>query len=122
MIGVPQSGANLATYVPSALRRVSWTAVFVGVGIAFVTQLMFSVHGHLHQFLTGVGVGMGTMDPAYIKTLATIDLSSITGLCWQSLGLIALLIGSGVASRVAEAPYHHEPRFSRREIDSHSSW
>jgi hypothetical protein len=29
-------------------------------------------------------------------------------LCWQSLGLMALLIGSGVASRVAEAPYRHE--------------
>src|SRR5262249_10977152 len=108
MIGVRESGENLATYVPSVLRRISWAAVFAGVGIAFVIQLMFSIHGHLHQFLMGVGVGMGTMDPTHIKTLATADLSSITGLCWQSLGLIALLIGSGVASRVAEAPYRHE--------------
>jgi hypothetical protein len=108
MISVRQSGENLATYVPSALRRISWPAVFAGVGIALVIQLMLSIHGHLHQFLMGVGVGIGTMGPAHIKTLATADLSGIPGLCWQSLGLVALLIGSGVASRVAEAPYRHE--------------
>jgi hypothetical protein len=108
MISVRQSGENLATYVPSALRRISWTAVFAGVGIALVIQLMFNIHGHLRQFLMGVGVGIGTMEPTHIQTLATADLNSIPGLCWQSLGLVALLIGSGVASRVAEAPYRHE--------------
>jgi hypothetical protein len=108
MIGVGQSGEYIATYVPSVLRRISWTAVCAGVGIALLIQLMFNIHGHLHQFLMGVGVGMGTMDPTRIKTLATVDLSSITGLCWRSLGLIALLIGSSVASRVAEASYRHE--------------
>jgi hypothetical protein len=108
MISVRQSGETLATYVPSALRRISWIAVFAGVGIALVIQSMLSIHGHLHQFLMGVGVGIGTMGPTHIKTLATADLSGIPGLCWQSLGLVALLIGSGVASRVAEAPYRHE--------------
>jgi hypothetical protein len=108
MISVRQSGENLATYVPSALRRISWPAVFAGVGIALVIQLMFNIHGHLRQFLMGVGVGIGTLDPTHIQTLATADLSGIPGLCWQSLGFVALLIGSGVASRVAEAPYRHE--------------
>ena len=54
----------------------------------------------------GVGVGIGTMDPTRIKTPRLI--SGVPGLCWRSLGLIALLIGSSVASRVAEAPYRHE--------------
>src|SRR6187200_3416810 len=103
MIGVRQSGEYVTTYVPPVLRRISWLAVGAGVGVALLIQLIFSIYGHLHQWLMGVGVGIGTMDPTRIKTLVTADLGGISGLCWQSLGLIALLIGSGVASRVAEA-------------------
>ena len=108
MIGVRQSGAYIATSVPPVLGRISWPAVGVGVGVALLIQLMLSIHGHLHQWLMGVGVGLGTMDPTRIQTLITADFGSIPGLCWRSLGLIALLIGSGVASRVAQAPYRHE--------------
>jgi hypothetical protein len=108
MIGVWQSGEYIATYVPPVLRRISWPAVGAGVGVALLIQLLLSIHGHLHQWLMGVGVGIGTMDPTRIKMLATAEFGGIPGLCWQSLGLIALLIGSGVASRVAEAPYRHE--------------
>jgi hypothetical protein len=108
MSGVRQSGAYIAAYVPPVLRRISWPAVGAGVGVALLIQLILSIHGHLHQWLLGVGVGLGTMDPTRIQTLITTDLGSIPGLCWRSLGLVALLIGSGVASRVAEAPYRHE--------------
>jgi len=108
MISVRQSGTYIATYVPPVLRRISWPAVGAGVGVALLIQLILSIHGHLHQWLMGVGVGLGTMDPTRIQTLITTDLGSIPGLCWRSLGLVALLIGSGVASRVAEAPYRHE--------------
>src|SRR5215475_10154309 len=108
MIGVRQSGAHIAAYVSPVLRRISWSAVGMGVGVAILLQLLLSIHGHLHQWLMGVGVGIGTMDLARIKTLTTADHRGIPGLCWQSLGLIALLIGSGVASRVAKAPYRHE--------------
>ena len=107
MIGVGQSGEYSATYTPAILRRISWTAVCMGVGIALLIQFICTIHSHLHQLLMGVGVGMGTMDPTRIKSLVTGDLSSIAGLCWQSLGLMALLIGSSVASRVAEASYRH---------------
>ena len=108
MIGVRQSGAYIATYVPPVLRRISWPAVGAGFGVALIIQRVFSIPGHLHQWLMGVGVGIGPMDPTRIKTLVLAELEGIPGLCWQSLGLIALLIGSGVASRVAEAPYRHE--------------
>ena len=108
MIGVRQSGVYIATYAPPVLRRISWPAVGAGVGVVLLIQLMLSIHGHLHQWLMGVGAGIGTMDPTRIKTLVTTDLGGIPGLCWRSLGLIALLIGSWVASRVAEAPYRHE--------------
>ena len=108
MIGVRLSGAYIATYAPPVLRRISWPAVGAGVGVALLIQLVFSIHSHLHQWLMGVGVGIGTMDPTRIKTLVTADLEGIPGFCWRSLGLIALLIGSGVASSVAEAPYRHE--------------
>ena len=108
MIGVRLSGEYIATYASPVLRRISWPAVGAGVGVAFLIQLMLRIHGHLHQLLMGVGVGIGTLDPTRIKTLPTADLGGIPGLCWQSLGLIALLIGSRVASRVADAPYRHE--------------
>ena len=108
MIGVRQSGEYIATYAPPVLRRISWPAVGAGVGVALLIQLVFSIHGHLHQWLMGVGVGIGPLDPARFKMLVTAELGGIPGLCWRSLGLIALLIGSGVASRVAEAPYRHE--------------
>ena len=108
MIGVQQSGAYIATYVSPVLRRISWSAVGMGVGVALLIQLLLSIHGHLHQWLMGVGVGIGTMDLMRIKTFTTADLGSVPGLCWRILGLIALLIGSGVASRVAKAPYRHE--------------
>ena len=108
MISVRQSGVSIATYVAPVLRRVSWPAVGAGVGVVLLIQLLLSIHGHLHQWLMGVGVGIGTMDPTHIKALATVDLGGIPRLCWQSLGLIALLIGSGVASRVAETAYRHE--------------
>ena len=108
MIGVRQSGAHIAAYVSPVLRRISWSAVGMGVGVALLIQLLLSIHGHLHQWLMGIGVGIGTMDPMRIKMLTTADLGSIPGLCWRSLGLIALLVGSGVASRAAEAPYRHE--------------
>jgi len=108
MIGVRQSGVYIATYAPPVLRRISWPAVGAGFGVALLIQLTLSIHGHLHQWLMGVGAGIGTMDPTRIKTLVTADLGGIPGLCWRSLGLIALLIGSGVASGVAEATYRHE--------------
>ena len=108
MIGVRQSGEYIATYTPPVVRRISWPAVGAGVGVALLIQLVLSIHGHLHQWLMGAGVGIGTMDPTRIKTLVTADLGDIPGLCWRSLGFIALLIGSVVASRMAEAPYRHE--------------
>jgi hypothetical protein len=108
MIGVRQSGEYIATYVPPVLRRISWPAVGAGVGVALLIQLILSIHGHLHQWLMGVGVGLGTMDPTRIQTLITADLGSIPGFCWRGLGLVALLIGSSVASRIAEASYRHE--------------
>ena len=79
LIGVRQSGEQIALYMPSALRRISWTAVGAGVGIALLIQFMFTVHGHLYQFLIGVGAGMGATDPTRIETLTTGALSRIPG-------------------------------------------
>lgn len=108
MTGGQRSETAIATCVPPVLRRVSWPAVGAGVGVALLIQLLLHIHGHLHQWLMGVGVGLGTMDPTRLKTLVMADLGGIPELCWRSLGLVALLIGSVVASRVAQAPYRHE--------------
>jgi hypothetical protein len=108
MIAVRQSGEQIALYVPSVLRRISWIAICAGVGIVLLIQFMFTIHGHLYQFLMGVGAGMGTTDPTRIETLTTGALSRIPWPCWQSLSLMALLIGSSVASRVAETSYRHQ--------------
>ena len=108
MTSVRLSGVSIAPYVPAMLRRISWPAVGAGVGVAFLVQLLLGIYGHLHQCLMGVGVGMSTMDSTHIQTFVTAHFGGIPGLCWWGLSLIALLLGSGVASRVAAASYRHE--------------
>src|SRR2546423_14656533 len=105
MMGVRQAGEYIAPYTPLVVRRISWPAVGAGVGVALLIQLVLSIHGHLHQWLMGAGVGIGTIDPASIKTLVTADLVDLPWLFCRSLGFIALVIGSGVSRRIAVVPY-----------------
>ena len=108
MIGVRQSGEQVALYVPSRLRRISWTAVGAGIGIALLIQFMFTIHGHLYQFLMGVGAGMGTDGPHPYRDAHNRRSQSYPGVLLAESRSHGTLIGSSVASRVAETSYRHQ--------------
>ena len=79
----------------SALRRISWGAVFAGTLIALVAQLLFS--------LLGLGIGLGTIDPVEESNpLAGLGTGSI--IWWSITMLISLFLGGWVAGRLAGIP------------------
>lgn len=79
----------------AAFKRISWGAVFGGLAIALVVQLMLS--------LLGIGVGMGTVDPMEESNpLAGLGTGAMI---WGIVSmLIALFTGGLVAGRLAGIP------------------
>lgn len=79
----------------AAFKRISWGAVFGGLVIALVVQLMLS--------LLGIGVGMGTVDP--LQESNPFAGLGIAALAWGILSmLLALFAGGLVAGRLAGIP------------------
>lgn len=77
------------------LKRISWSAVFAGVLIAIIIQLLLS--------LLGVGIGMSSIDAVEehnpVKGLGT------GSVIWYAItSLIALFIGGWIAGRLAQTP------------------
>ena len=78
-------------------RRISWGAVFAGVIIVLIVQLVLS--------LLGVGVGASTIDPT--QRAGTPEASTLgigAGLWWVICSLIAVFAGAWVAGRLAGMP------------------
>ena len=78
-------------------RRISWGAVFAGVIIVLIVQLLLS--------LLGVGIGASTIDPT--QHGGTPEASSFgigAGLWWVICSLISVFAGSWVAGRLAGMP------------------
>ena len=77
------------------LKRISWSAVFAGVLVAIVAQMLLS--------LLGFGIGLGTIDAIEEKNPAAgLGISSAI---WYILSsLLSLFTGSWVAGRLASAP------------------
>lgn len=83
--------------VAVAGRRISWGAVFAGVIIVLIVQLLLS--------LLGVGIGASTIDPT--QHGGTPEASSFgigAGLWWVICSLISVFAGSWVAGRLAGMP------------------
>lgn len=79
----------------SALKRISWGAVFAGTLVALVAQLLFS--------LLGLGIGLGTIDPVEESNpLEGLGTGSI--IWWSVTMLISLFLGGWVAGRLAGIP------------------
>ncbi|MDN3512368.1 MAG: hypothetical protein QY310_15050 [Candidatus Jettenia sp. CY-1] len=79
----------------AAFKRISWGAVFGGLVIALVVQLMLS--------LLGIGVGMGTVDP--LQESNPFAGLGIAALGWGVISmLLALFAGGLVAGRLAGIP------------------
>lgn len=79
--------------MPRAGRRVSWGAVFAGVMIVLAIQLLLS--------MLGLGVGLGTINPAEGSTPNASSLGIGAAAWWGISYLIALIAGGYVAARLA---------------------
>lgn len=81
--------------IPTAVKRISWAAVFAGVVITLVTQLLLSI--------LGLGVGASTIDPLTEQNPAN---GVATGaVIWFVVStLIALFAGGWVAGRLDGIP------------------
>jgi hypothetical protein len=78
------------------INRVSWGAVFAGVVIALVTQLIFN--------LIGIAVGAANFDPASGTSPSATTFSVGAGIWWTVSGIIAALAGGYAAGRLAGQP------------------
>ncbi|MCF2447603.1 hypothetical protein L0657_26850 [Dyadobacter sp. CY345] len=77
------------------LKRISWSAIFAGVLVAIVTQMLLS--------LLGFGIGLGTIDAIEEKNPAA-GLGIGSAIWYIISSLISLFAGSWVAGRLASAP------------------
>jgi hypothetical protein len=79
------------------INRVSWSAVFAGVAISLVAQLILN--------MLGVAVGAGTVDPT--SAAANPSPSGFTigaGFWWAVSGIIAAALGGYTAGRLSGRP------------------
>ena len=77
------------------MKRISWSAVFAGVLIATVTQLLLT--------LLGLGVGLGAIDPVE-ENNPMAGLGTGSAIWYIVSSLISLFVGGWVAGRLASAP------------------
>lgn len=79
----------------SAIKRISWGAIFAGGLVALVVQLLLS--------LLGLGIGMSTIDPIQEQNpFSGLGMGAI--IWWVGSILISLFIGGWVAGRLAGMP------------------
>jgi len=76
-------------------KRISWGAVFAGVVVALVTQLLLSI--------LGIGIGASTIDPVTEQNPAA-GIGIGAGIWFVVSTLIALFAGGWVAGRLAGVP------------------
>ena len=76
-------------------KRISWSAVFAGVLVAIIVQMLLS--------LLGVGIGLSTIDAVEEKNPAG-GLGVGSAIWYILTSLISLFSGSWVAGRLASAP------------------
>jgi hypothetical protein len=78
------------------LKRISWAAVFAGVIMAVVVQLVLS--------LLGAGIGMSTIDPLRFSSPDVSTFGMSAGIWWAVSSVIALYIGGWVAAHLSGTP------------------
>jgi hypothetical protein len=78
------------------LNEVSWAAVFAGVVVALVTQLLLN--------MLGLGIGVATLDPGTGDNPSASALSIGAGVWWTLSGVLASLAGGYAAGRLSGRP------------------
>jgi len=80
----------------SALHKVSWGAIFAGVAIALVVQLLLN--------LLGAGIGAAVIDPGSNDNPSATTLSVSTAAWFIVSGIISAFLGGYIASRLSGRP------------------
>ena len=84
------------TAATSHFRKVSWGAVFAGMVIAVVVQLVLS--------LLGAGIGLSTVDPLRYNTPDASTFGVGAGIWWVISSVVALFAGGWVAGHLSGSP------------------
>ncbi|GAB3889391.1 YrzE family protein [Spirosoma agri] len=79
----------------SFIKRISWSAVFAGVLVAIVSQMLLT--------LLGVGIGLSTIDPVSEQN-PTAGLGTGSAVWYIISSLLSLFIGGWIAGRLASTP------------------
>ncbi|QJD77722.1 hypothetical protein [Spirosoma rhododendri] len=77
------------------VKRIAWSAVFAGVLVAIVSQLLLT--------LLGLGIGLGTIDPMTEQN-PTAGLGVGSAVWYAVSSLLSLFAGGWVAGRLASSP------------------
>jgi hypothetical protein len=85
--------------LPNPFARISWGGVFAGVFIVLALQVLLN--------MIGVGIGLGTIQPATGDTPSAAAMTVGAGLWFVVSSWIALVAGGYVASRLAGS-YHRQ--------------
>jgi hypothetical protein len=75
------------------LNQVSWGAIFAGVVVALVVQVLLT--------MLGVGIGVATLDPGTADNPAASTFSVATGLWYVVSGILAAFAGGYIAARMS---------------------
>ena len=75
------------------LHKVSWGAIFAGVVVGLVVQVLLT--------MLGVGIGIATLDPGASDNPAVSTFSIASGLWYVVAGIIAAFAGGYVAARMS---------------------
>ncbi|WP_375402304.1 hypothetical protein [uncultured Sphingomonas sp.] len=78
------------------INQIAWGAIFAGVAVGLVTQLLLN--------MLGLGLGLATLDPGTTDNPSAGGLSIGAGIWFVLSGIIASLIGGWIAGRVAGKP------------------
>jgi hypothetical protein len=75
------------------LNKVSWGAIFAGVVVALVTQVLLT--------MLGAGIGIATLDPGTGDNPAPSSFSIAAGIWYTLSGIVAAFVGGYVAARMS---------------------
>ena len=78
------------------LNQISWGAVFAGVTVALVLQLILN--------MVGLGVGLSTVDPVAGDSPSVGAFSAGAGIWWVVSGIVASAIAGYIAGRLSGKP------------------
>ena len=77
------------------MKRISWSAIFAGVLVAIVAQMLLT--------LLGLGIGLSTIDPVTEQN-PTAGLGTGSAVWYIISSLLSLFVGGWIAGRLASSP------------------